>query len=371
MEQIREWFRRHLADPQVVILTVLLLVGVLTVSITSAWLAPVFAALVLAYLLEGGVRVLERGRDWPRFPAVVLVYLLFLVVVTALVLVMVPALWRQSAQLLVEVPQILAQGQTALMDLPGRYPDLISEAQVGQIMERVRNDITSMGQTVLQRSLASVVGLITIMVYLILVPLLIFFFLKDKELLLAWSRRFMPDEHGLVRRVWQDVDVQIGNYVRGKVWEIIIVWGVTAVAFSLLDLRYAMLLGFITGISVLVPYIGAAVVTLPVAAVAFFQFGWGWDTGLVIGTYLLIQALDGNVLVPLLFSEVVDLHPVAIITAVLFFGGIWGFWGVFFAIPLATLIKAVIQAWPTHEEIAAAASGGAPPPALPGEAGGG
>ena len=57
-------------------------------------------------------------------------------------------------------------------------------------------------------------------------------------------------------------------------------------------------------------------------------------------------------LVPLLFSEVVDLHPVAIIVAVLVFGGLWGFWGVFFAIPLATLVQAVLKAWPTltHDE---------------------
>ena len=54
-------------------------------------------------------------------------------------------------------------------------------------------------------------------------------------------------------------------------------------------------------------------------------------------------------LVPLLFSEAVNLHPVAIILAVLFFGGIWGLWGVFFAIPLATLIKAIINAWPSPE----------------------
>ncbi len=62
--------------------------------------------------------------------------------------------------------------------------------------------------------------------------------------------------------------------------------------------------------------------------------------------YLVLQALDGNVLVPLLFSEVVKLHPIAIILAILVFGGLWGFWGVFFAIPLATLAHAVIRAWP-------------------------
>lgn len=68
-----------------------------------------------------------------------------------------------------------------------------------------------------------------------------------------------------------------------------------------------------------------------------------------MAAYGIIQALDGNVLVPFLFSEVVNLHPVAIIVAVLFFGGLWGLWGVFFAIPLATLIKALLSAWPRHD----------------------
>ena len=100
------------------------------------------------------------------------------------------------------------------------------------------------------------------------------------------------------------------------------------------------------GLSVLIPYVGAAVVTIPVALVAFFQWGWNGEFFYLILVYGIIQALDGNVLVPLLFSEAVNLHPVAIILAVLVFGGFWGLWGVFFAIPLATLIKALLQSWP-------------------------
>jgi putative permease len=80
--------------------------------------------------------------------------------------------------------------------------------------------------------------------------------------------------------------------------------------------------------------------------VAFFQWGGGSEFMTLIVVYAIIQALDGNVLVPLLFSEAVNLHPTAIILAVLIFGGLWGLWGVFFAIPLATLIKAVLSAWP-------------------------
>ena len=105
-------------------------------------------------------------------------------------------------------------------------------------------------------------------------------------------------------------------------------------------------MGLLVGLSVLIPFVGAAVVTLPVFLVSVIQFGWTWDLAVIMIVYGVIQFLDGNVLVPLLFSEVVDLHPITIIVAVLAFGGLWGVWGVFFAIPLATLIKAIYKAWP-------------------------
>ena len=87
-------------------------------------------------------------------------------------------------------------------------------------------------------------------------------------------------------------------------------------------------------------------VTVPVLFVAWFQWGWTTEFIWLAVAYFIIQALDGNALVPLLFSEVVNLHPVAIIVAILVFGGLWGFWGVFFAIPLATLVNAIVRAWP-------------------------
>lgn len=94
-------------------------------------------------------------------------------------------------------------------------------------------------------------------------------------------------------------------------------------------MQYAVLLGVLVGLSVLIPYIGAAAVTVPVAMVALFQWGLTPEFWWLLVAYGIIQALDGNVLVPILFSEAVNLHPVAIIVAVLVFGGLWGFWGVF------------------------------------------
>ena len=90
--------------------------------------------------------------------------------------------------------------------------------------------------------------------------------------------------------------------------------------------------------------------TIPIALIGLFQWALVQQFTILMIAYFFIQALDGNVLVPLLFSEAVNLHPVAIIIAVLVFGGFWGFWGVFFAIPLATLLKAVMNAWPRVQD---------------------
>jgi putative permease len=217
-------------------------------------------------------------------------------------------------------------------------------------MTSAQGDIKGVGQRILSVSLASIPGIITILVYLILGPVLIFFFLRDKKVLVSWFTNFLPNNHQLSSHIWREVDQQIGNYIRGKFWEIFIIGVATYIAFAILGLKYSILLAVLVGLSVLVPYIGAAVVTIPVAIIAYFQWGWSADFGWLMLVYGILQALDGNVLVPLLFSEVVNLHPVAIIVAVLVFGGLWGFWGVFFAIPLATLVNAILCAWPRPEQ---------------------
>jgi putative permease len=184
-----------------------------------------------------------------------------------------------------------------------------------------------------------------VLVYAFLIPLLVFFMLKDKERLLQWTKGFLPENRPLVSEVWHEVDRQIGNYVRGKFWEILIVWAASYLTFTILHLQFAMLISFFIGLSVLVPYVGATVMALPVASIAYFQWGFSANFAYSVVAYIVIQFLDGNLLVALLYSEVVNLHPVAIIVAVLVFGGVWGFWGVFFAIPLATLVHAILKAW--------------------------
>ena len=349
MKMITDWFRYQFNNPQVVFLTLFLVLLFVVVVLMGNMLAPLLAAVVIAYLLEGLVGVLEKTR-LPRLIAVLVVYFAFLLFVVLILFGLLPLLSQQATQFVQQIPSMLNVGQDVLLKLPESYPEIVSAEQIGEIMVLIRTELTSWGQKLLSVSLASVMGLITILIYLILMPILIFFMMKDKQALVAWVARFAPSEHQLVGQVWSEVDRQIGNYVRGKFWEIVIVWFACVVTFSVLGLQYTMLLAVLVGLSVLIPFVGAAVVTIPVVFVAWFQWGFTGAFFVLVSAYLIIQALDGNLLVPMLFSEVNNLHPVAIIAAVLIFGGLWGVLGVFFAIPLATLVHAVINAWPRETE---------------------
>jgi putative permease len=345
MQIVADWFRRYLSDPQLVFLTLLILAVLAVVLVMGNMLAPVLASIVLAYLLEGLVGSLQ-GLGWPRLPSVLLVYVSFILFLALILFGVLPMASRQVTELVQQLPVMITEGTKILMDLPDRYPELVTSDQIAELISEIRSEVLSFGQQVVSWSVASVVGVITILVYLILVPLLVFFFLKDKDLIVEWFKGYMPRHRRIAGTVWTDVDRQISNYVRGKFWEILIIWVVSYVTFALFGLRYAMLLALLVGISVIVPYIGATLVTIPVLLVAWFQWGWSSQFAWLAAAYFLIQILDGNILVPLLFSEVVNLHPVAIIVAILVFGGVWGIWGVFFAIPLATLVQAVLTAWP-------------------------
>jgi putative permease len=345
MNILHEWYDRFVSDPQAVILGVLLLAGFVVMLTLGQMLAPVLAGVVIAYLLDGVVEKCHQ-LGTPRMSAVVLVFILFMTVFVFVMLWLLPRLSYQLTQLVQELPRMIVKGHELLLTLPQKYPNLFTAEQVGEIITEIRADITAWGQHVLSLSLPAVFGLMSIMVYLILVPVLAFFFLKDKESILGWFSASLPRQRRLVDEVAQDVNRQVSNYVRGKVWEIFIVGAAAFATFSLMGLNYALLLATIVGLSVIIPYIGAAAATLPVALIAWFQWGWSAEFGWLVFAYGVLQALDGYLLVPLLFSEVVNLHPVAIIIAILVFGGLWGFWGVFFAIPLATLVQAVLTAWP-------------------------
>ncbi len=345
-----DWYMRKFSDPHAVTLVIILLCLSLFIALFSHLLMPVFVAIAIAFLLDLPVNKLIN-INMSRTSASVAVVFAFIGFSLVAFLGLMPVIWKQSSNLLQEVPHMITEGKEYLLTLPEKYPEVIQASQIETLIALVNDKLLEWGEVALKASLNSISDIVALMIYLILVPLMIFFFLKDKTELLCYFTSFLPKERRMAIKVGNEMNQQILNYIRGKVIEILIVGFATTLAFIFLGLNYAVLLGVLVGLSVLVPYVGATVVTIPVCLVALFQFGPSSEFGYVMLAYGVIQAIDGNVIVPLLFSEAVNLHPVTIIIAVIFFGGLWGFWGVFFAIPLATLVKAVTNAWPSSAEL--------------------
>ena len=350
-EVLTRWYQRYLSEEEAVILLVMMAVAFGVMLFFGDILAPVLVAVILAYLMQGVANVL-RQRGLPGELSVAVSTLLFLSGFFAVLLGLAPLVWRQLVALVRETPAIIEAWRKVLVTLPEEYPVFFTQQQVNELTAVIQAEMASVGRLLVTKGLSSIPSVLAAIVYLILIPLMVFFFLKDREQLTGWFASFLPTKRPLLERIWSELNLQFANYARGKGIEVLIIGGASYVVFAMFSLNYAALLGLLVGFSVIVPYIGAALVTIPVLVVAYFQFGVTPDFYWVVGAYLLIQVLDGNVLVPLLFSEAVNLHPVAIVIAVLFFGGLWGLWGVFFAIPLATLVNAILSAWPSSDSLA-------------------
>ena len=196
-------------------------------------------------------------------------------------------------------------------------------------------------------TVASAGNIFSIIIYTVLTPIMVFFLLRDKDIIFAWLSRYIPHSQ-IFSSLYVNLQEQFGAYVRGKIIEGVVVFAASIVGFSLLGLNYAFLLSVAIGLSVIIPFVGAVAVTFPVLIVAGLQFGLSAEFWYVAAFYLVVQVLDGQVLVPLLFSEIVHLHPIGLLVALVVFGSIWGMWGVFFAIPLASLIKCFLNAVETR-----------------------
>lgn len=351
IEFLKGWYHKKFSDPSAVALVLMVSVGLIINYFIGDVLAPLFVAIAIAYLLEWPVAKMVRLGVY-RTVSVTIVLLVFSTILAFMAITVFPSIMAQTIKLAKDMPSMITQSQGWLKTLPEQYPDMIDVTMIQSMLDSSKGHIIGYANSFLTGSLTSLGSIATTLVYGILVTVLVFFMLKDKEILLSSIKSYLPENRELISRVAKKMNEQIANYVRGKVIEIIIVGVVSYITFSLLDLRYALLIGVLAGFSVLIPFVGAAAVTVPIALIGLFQWGFTAPLFYVLLAYAIIQALDGNVLSPLLMAGAVNIHPTVIIVAVLVFGGLWGLWGVFFAIPLATLIEAIMNSWPkTKSEI--------------------
>ena len=335
-----KFFNRFFSNEESIYFAILLITSFIFIILFGNVLLPVIISLVIAFLLNGlmvSLVSLNLSRGISFLITLIVFFGFYLSLFMAL-----PSLGVQINNLLQNLPTIVASFQETLSTMN----DYFSEEDIEVIFSNLSSQISNLLSSALGQLAGTVSLMFNAILYAIMIPLMVFFFLKDKETLLPLAASVLPKENDFMKTVFNEMNSQLFNYVTGKFIEMFIVATASYIVFALLGLPYAVLIAILVGLSVIIPIFGAILVTIPVVLIGLYEWGLSSNFYWLLGLYLLIQMLDGNVLVPILFSNRNNLHPVIIIIAVLFFGGIWGFWGLFFAIPLATFIKAIINSWP-------------------------
>jgi putative permease len=338
-----------LLDPRFITLIIVSLLGIGLIALVGNSLIPFAAAIVLTYFLDGGMKKLMHWNV-PKHWAFALVFTVFLAGYFATFLGPVRLAVQQGLSLVTNLPRIQGELERAWLQMPEPALTFIPSGQRRDFIIRMIPAMTEWMAQFLQRGLQGLPEVTEWVVFALITPLLVFFFLKDKDPLLEGFDKLLPQDRELIDKIFQDVEEKTARYVRGTLWRILIVGLVTWLTFLALGFHYPAILGLLTGLSVLVPYVGAVGVAVPVVVLGYDQWGITWPLGTLCIAYGVINIIDGYVLAPLLFSIAVRLHPVTILVAVLAFGNLWGFWGLVFAIPLATLVKSFLLTVIEHQD---------------------
>lgn len=346
LQEFNKVLKKIFSNEETIVFSFVLLIFFIVISFFGSVLTPFIISIIVAYLLMGMQKKIQSYNISEKI-SLVITFSIFIVIGAALVIWLVPLLYTQLQAFVIDIPNLINNFRDFISELPSKFPDLVSSDQITIFFQAVSEEISAIAQNIVKTSISSIQSAITVLLYIILFPILVYFFLFDRKNIIDGFLKVIPGKREMFTSIWTEMDVQLSNYVRGKTIEIFIVGIAAAIIFSSLGLRYSALLSVLVGLSVIIPFVGAFLVTIPVVVIGLLQFGLGTQFTILISLYLLLQALDGNLLVPIIFSETLKLHPVIIILAVFIFGSMFGFWGVFFSIPIATFIKAVWNAWPS------------------------
>ena len=392
----KRWYQNHFSQPGTTEFAFVLICAFLVIYYLMWLVGPLVVALCLAYCLDSSVRLILSKTRCSRTVASAFVMLVFTGFLVGITVLLVPRVIKQGSELFsnledAEVSQVYQQRNldaneqgidgisgnvsvehsnntmTAedlnnliakkiyefIEPLPEPLPSMITQQNISDTIKQAREAvIVNISQIFRNQVMPSVVNAFTWLMYLIIVPIFTFLMLSGKRELLSRVRTYMlPNNQVLMKEFWPKINNQIESYIRGKLIHVIIITCANTINFLAFGLNYSFILGLGVGISVIIPYVGAVLIALPVLVVSVMQFGFTMTLLWLWVAYVVIQLLDSNVLTPLLFSKTLNLDAFSILAAILIFGGLWGFWGVFFSIPLATFIRTIIIYWPSRDSL--------------------
>ena len=335
-----------LADPRLwAWLAIALVVGGL-LYVLSPILAPFLAGAILAYVLNPLVGRLT-GRYLPRVVAVVLVLLFALALVAALALVILPLLIKELRMMSEQLPAFLAWVNQHLA--PWLKERFAIDFQLDiDTVKQLAGGFLANNQDLVTGLLGSLriggLALLAFFVNVLLVPVVLFFLLRDWNTLVRHVDAMIPRHlHKRARSIFAEIDAVLAEFLRGQMIVMLVMSVYYAAALWLAGLEFALPIGVITGLLVIIPYVGAFTGILLGIIAAAMQFGTVAGVAWVALAFAIGQALEGMAITPLLVGERIGLHPVAVIFALLAFGQIFGFFGVLLALPASAALLVALR----------------------------
>jgi predicted PurR-regulated permease PerM len=303
---------------------------------------PFIVGGAVAYFLDPVADRLER-MGLGRALATVLIFIVLILVVVLASLIVIPTLIQQATDLVQSAPRIVEQLRTFLAE---RFPSVMVEGSA------LRNSLVSIGDTIqsrgaelLQGVLSSAAGVVNILVFLVVVPVVAFYLLLDWDRMIERIDDLLPRDHApIIRDLAGQIDRTLASFVRGQGTVCLILGTFYAVALMVIGLQFGLVVGLVAGLLTFIPYVGALVGGLLSIGLALFQF-WGewWSIIAVALVFQAGQLVEGNILTPKLVGSSVGLHPVWLIFALSAFGSLFGFVGMLVAVPVAAVIGVLVR----------------------------
>ena len=241
LEEINNLFKKIFSNEETLVFSLLLASAFLILFFLGGILTPFLISIIFAYLLVGMQTRLESfGLSGTM--SFVATYSFFLLLGIAMMVWLVPLVYQQIQSIVLEVPKWLNSFVIFAQDIPEKYPDLISSDQITVFLQSLSGQISTLSEDFLKAGIAGIQNTVTVAINLILLPILVFFFLYDRNKIILGFLNILPTQRMMLKNIWVEMDGQLSNYARGKAIEIVIVGSVAAIIFMYFDLEYVALL---------------------------------------------------------------------------------------------------------------------------------
>ena len=330
---------RGLDDRQFLMwMAVAVLTGVL-LYLLAPILSPFLFAAILAYICNPLVERLAK-RGVPRSFAAAIVLALLIAVTTVLVLILLPLVVRQVRAVAEQLPIYVEWARTYVA--PWVQENFGVELEVQLVRDWVRENAAEL-QSLAVRLLPSIrtggLALIEFALNLVLVPVVLFYLLRDWDNLVRHIDVMIPRRwHATTRTIFRDIDRVLGEFLRGQLLVMFLMSVFYIVGLWLVGLEYALAVGLIAGLLTFVPYLGVIVGAGLATLTGVLQFDSYTPIFWIWGIFFAANMLEGYVFVPLLVGDRIGLHPVTVMFALLAFGQLFGFFGVLLALPVSAAL---------------------------------